>query len=311
MSARERRRRRPLEEEDIEPPPPPRARAGRRLRRQRSALARGEDRRRSRAVHAASHDGAVARDRRSTRRHHQSRLVSESEQAAPSPAAAPQRRCRHADGLPAAEPPPPRGHEIRVARGRRLRACCCSRSRPFITIATTSRRIRASTRRSRALREARRSARASLGPHLLRRASARRLHRRRNQGPAPGAREPEERSRRSRCRCRCCASSCRIVMAIASRRAMSRRAVMCPAPCPRTRMLGAGQRLDAEMTFDDPGQQAVGFEIDACLPAPDKPHPLRERRSRPPADARSLAHGTCASVLTCCPRTLCSRRWPA
>jgi hypothetical protein len=29
--------------------------------------------------------------------------------------------------------------------------------------------------------------------------------------------------------------------------------------------LGVGQRIDAEMTFKDPGQNAVGFEIDACL----------------------------------------------
>ena len=30
--------------------------------------------------------------------------------------------------------------------------------------------------------------------------------------------------------------------------------------------LGAGQRVDAEMVFADPGANAVGFEIDACLP---------------------------------------------
>jgi hypothetical protein len=32
--------------------------------------------------------------------------------------------------------------------------------------------------------------------------------------------------------------------------------------------LPAGQRIDAEMSFVDPGANAVGFEIDACLPAP-------------------------------------------
>jgi predicted Zn finger-like uncharacterized protein len=33
-------------------------------------------------------------------------------------------------------------------------------------------------------------------------------------------------------------------------------------------LLSAGQRIDAEMSFVDPGSNAVGFEIDACLPAP-------------------------------------------
>jgi hypothetical protein len=32
--------------------------------------------------------------------------------------------------------------------------------------------------------------------------------------------------------------------------------------------LPAGERIDAEMAFVDPGSNAVGFEIDACLPAP-------------------------------------------
>lgn len=32
--------------------------------------------------------------------------------------------------------------------------------------------------------------------------------------------------------------------------------------------LSAGQRIDAEMAIVDPGSNAVGFEIDACLPAP-------------------------------------------
>jgi predicted Zn finger-like uncharacterized protein len=42
-----------------------------------------------------------------------------------------------------------------------------------------------------------------------------------------------------------------------------------PGAVPEGAQLGAGQRLDTEMTFVDPGQQAVGFEIDACLPGPD------------------------------------------
>jgi hypothetical protein len=33
-------------------------------------------------------------------------------------------------------------------------------------------------------------------------------------------------------------------------------------------LLSSGQRIDAEMAFVDPGANAVGFEIDACLPAP-------------------------------------------
>jgi predicted Zn finger-like uncharacterized protein len=39
-----------------------------------------------------------------------------------------------------------------------------------------------------------------------------------------------------------------------------------PGALPAEAHLGAGQRIDAEMTFKDPGQNAVGFEIDACLP---------------------------------------------
>jgi predicted Zn finger-like uncharacterized protein len=39
-----------------------------------------------------------------------------------------------------------------------------------------------------------------------------------------------------------------------------------PGAVPDGAVLGAGQRVDAEMTFKDPGQNAVGFEIDACLP---------------------------------------------
>jgi len=33
--------------------------------------------------------------------------------------------------------------------------------------------------------------------------------------------------------------------------------------------LGAGERLDAEIVFHDPGRNAVGFELDACLPVRD------------------------------------------
>jgi hypothetical protein len=41
-----------------------------------------------------------------------------------------------------------------------------------------------------------------------------------------------------------------------------------PRAIPSTSLLSAGQRIDAEMAFVDPGTNAVGFEIDACLPAP-------------------------------------------
>ena len=41
-----------------------------------------------------------------------------------------------------------------------------------------------------------------------------------------------------------------------------------PPAIPPTAFLSAGQRIDAEMAFVDPGANAVGFEIDACLPAP-------------------------------------------
>jgi predicted Zn finger-like uncharacterized protein len=40
-----------------------------------------------------------------------------------------------------------------------------------------------------------------------------------------------------------------------------------PAIAPSS-FLSAGQRVDAEMAFVDPGSNAVGFEIDACLPEP-------------------------------------------
>jgi predicted Zn finger-like uncharacterized protein len=41
-----------------------------------------------------------------------------------------------------------------------------------------------------------------------------------------------------------------------------------PRALPAASFLSAGQRIDAEMAFVDPGSNAVGFEIDACLPAP-------------------------------------------
>jgi predicted Zn finger-like uncharacterized protein len=40
-----------------------------------------------------------------------------------------------------------------------------------------------------------------------------------------------------------------------------------PQAVPASSFLSAGQRIDAEMGFVDPGTNAVGFEIDACLPA--------------------------------------------
>ncbi len=40
-----------------------------------------------------------------------------------------------------------------------------------------------------------------------------------------------------------------------------------PRTIPDSSYLAAGQRIDAEMGFVDPGANAVGFEIDACLPA--------------------------------------------
>jgi len=41
-----------------------------------------------------------------------------------------------------------------------------------------------------------------------------------------------------------------------------------PSAIPPSSFLSAGQRIDAEMAFVDPGTNAVGFEIDACLPEP-------------------------------------------
>ena len=40
-----------------------------------------------------------------------------------------------------------------------------------------------------------------------------------------------------------------------------------PGAVPASALLGTGQRIDAEMAFVDPGASAVGFELDACLPA--------------------------------------------
>lgn len=39
-----------------------------------------------------------------------------------------------------------------------------------------------------------------------------------------------------------------------------------PGAVPEGAQLNIGQRIDAEMSFKDPGRDAVGFEIDACLP---------------------------------------------
>jgi predicted Zn finger-like uncharacterized protein len=40
-----------------------------------------------------------------------------------------------------------------------------------------------------------------------------------------------------------------------------------PHDMPASSFLAGGQRIDAEMAFVDPGSNAVGFEVDACLPA--------------------------------------------
>jgi predicted Zn finger-like uncharacterized protein len=40
-----------------------------------------------------------------------------------------------------------------------------------------------------------------------------------------------------------------------------------PRSIPASSFLSAGQRIDAQMGFVDPGANAVGFELDACLPA--------------------------------------------
>ncbi len=42
-----------------------------------------------------------------------------------------------------------------------------------------------------------------------------------------------------------------------------------PHTVPESSYLAGGQRIDAQMEFVDPGANAVGFEIDACLPARD------------------------------------------
>jgi predicted Zn finger-like uncharacterized protein len=48
---------------------------------------------------------------------------------------------------------------------------------------------------------------------------------------------------------------------------VSPRAYLGGAPA-ATALLPPGERVDAQMAFVDPGKNAVGFEIDACLPAP-------------------------------------------
>jgi hypothetical protein len=40
-----------------------------------------------------------------------------------------------------------------------------------------------------------------------------------------------------------------------------------PSAMPASSFLAAGQRIDAQMGFADPGPNAVGFEVDACLPS--------------------------------------------
>ena len=101
--------------------------------------------------------------------------------------------------------------------------------------------------------------------------------------------------RHSRSRCRCCASRCRIASATASRRATWHRAPICRTPCPPSSFLAGGQRIDAEMGFVDPGANAVGFEIDACLPARGGGIACANDAAR--ADGRQA----CGSDLTCCP----------
>ncbi|MGH8268124.1 MAG: hypothetical protein ACRETS_12450, partial [Steroidobacteraceae bacterium] len=39
-----------------------------------------------------------------------------------------------------------------------------------------------------------------------------------------------------------------------------------PRAIPATSLLSVDQRIDAVMAFVDPGSNAVGFELDACLP---------------------------------------------
>ena len=48
-----------------------------------------------------------------------------------------------------------------------------------------------------------------------------------------------------------------------------------PSAMPASSFLSAGQRIDAQMGFADPGPDAVGFEIDACLPASAASSPAR------------------------------------
>jgi hypothetical protein len=39
---------------------------------------------------------------------------------------------------------------------------------------------------------------------------------------------------------------------------------------PQVSLLGPGQRIDVQVAFQDPGQLATGFEIDACMPGHDR-----------------------------------------
>jgi predicted Zn finger-like uncharacterized protein len=39
---------------------------------------------------------------------------------------------------------------------------------------------------------------------------------------------------------------------------------------PQVSLLGPGQRIDVQVAFQDPGQAATGFEIDACMPGHDR-----------------------------------------
>jgi hypothetical protein len=54
-------------------------------------------------------------------------------------------------------------------------------------------------------------------------------------------------------------------------------------------LLAAGSRVDATLVFVDPGPQAVGFEIDACLPLAGAHTPARAGLSQTAEVA--CAHG--------------------
>ena len=58
---------------------------------------------------------------------------------------------------------------------------------------------------------------------------------------------------------------------------MSQPRAYLPRSIPAASFLSAGQRIDAQMGFVDPGANAVGFEIDACLPARRRRDRLRQR----------------------------------